>query len=78
MMDPRTGRWLMEDPLGFDGGDPNLYSYVGNDPTNLTDPSGQSAKEWEEDSPAGPPPAGTHHPTSAASLPSLGQLAARA
>jgi hypothetical protein len=27
-------------PLGFQAGDTNLYRYVGNDPTNATDPSG--------------------------------------
>jgi hypothetical protein len=27
-------------PLGFKGGDTNLYRFVGNDPTNETDPSG--------------------------------------
>jgi hypothetical protein len=29
------------DPFGFEAGDPNLYRYVGNRPTNATDPSGQ-------------------------------------
>lgn len=38
--DPRTGRFLGEDPLGFFGGDVNLYPYVGNDPVNFTDPQG--------------------------------------
>ena len=38
--DPVAGRWLSEDPLGFGGGDANLYRYVGNSPTNGTDPSG--------------------------------------
>ncbi len=28
--DARVGRWLSEDPLGFDGGDSNLYRYVRN------------------------------------------------
>jgi hypothetical protein len=40
MMDPRTGRWLTQDPIGFDAGDVTLYRYVGNDPTNAIDPSG--------------------------------------
>ena len=35
-----TGSWLSQDPLGFAGGDSNLYRYVGNDPTGLTDPNG--------------------------------------
>jgi len=38
--DPAQGRWLIQDPIGFDGGDANLYRYVGNGPTNATDPSG--------------------------------------
>ena len=38
--DPATGRWLSQDPIGFDAGDRNLYRYVGNQPTTLTDPSG--------------------------------------
>jgi len=40
MYDPYIGRWLQEDPIGFDAGDINLYRYVGNSPTNATDPSG--------------------------------------
>jgi len=35
-----TGRFLQQDPLGFAGGDLNLYSYVANNPINLTDPEG--------------------------------------
>jgi RHS repeat-associated protein len=38
--DPSSGRWASLDPLGFDAGDANLYRYVGNSPTNATDPSG--------------------------------------
>jgi RHS repeat-associated protein len=37
---PTTGRFLNEDPIGFDGGDPNLYRYVGNSPINGYDPTG--------------------------------------
>jgi hypothetical protein len=40
MYDPRVGRWLSEDPLGFTAGDANVYRYVLNSPTNFTDPSG--------------------------------------
>ena len=36
----RTGRWLAKDPIRFDGKDPNIYAYVGNDPVNLLDPEG--------------------------------------
>ena len=40
--DPRAGRFLSEDPLGFLGGDANLYRYALNHPVGLTDPTGQS------------------------------------
>lgn len=40
MYDPLIGRFYQEDPIGFDSGDPNLHRYVGNNPTNFTDPSG--------------------------------------
>ena len=35
-----TGRWVSEDPLGFDAGDVNLQRYVGNQPSAATDPTG--------------------------------------
>jgi RHS repeat-associated protein len=38
--DPTTGRWLSQDPIGFNGGDANLYRYCENSPTNYIDPSG--------------------------------------
>jgi len=38
--DPKVGRWLSEDPIGFSGGDPNPLRYVGNAPTHATDPNG--------------------------------------
>lgn len=38
--DPETSRFISEDPIGFDGGDVNLYIYVGNNPVLLVDPSG--------------------------------------
>jgi RHS repeat-associated protein len=38
--DPATGRWTSQDPLGFGGGDANLYRAFANSPTNMTDPSG--------------------------------------
>jgi RHS repeat-associated protein len=39
--DPAAGRFLSEDPLGFDAGN-NFYAYVGNDPTTAVDPSGMA------------------------------------
>ena len=38
--DPTTGRWTTEDSIGFEAGDANLYRYIGNNPTNATDPDG--------------------------------------
>ena len=38
--DAGVGRWLSEDPIGFEGGDGNLYRYVGNRPTRFVDPNG--------------------------------------
>jgi RHS repeat-associated protein len=38
--DSANGRFISEDPLGFGAGDSNLTRYVGNSPTNGTDPSG--------------------------------------
>ena len=37
---PGLHRFISEDPIGFAGGDPNLYAYVHNNPTNFRDPSG--------------------------------------
>ncbi len=38
---PRLQRFIAEDPLGFDGGDMNLYAYVQNDPLSYADPTGE-------------------------------------
>ena len=37
---PRIGRFLQPDPIGFAGGDLNLYRYCGSDPVNWRDPDG--------------------------------------
>jgi RHS repeat-associated protein len=39
---PGLGRWPRRDPLWFDGGDWNLYIYVGNEPLGRTDPVGDN------------------------------------
>ncbi len=41
--DPGNGRFLSQDPLGFAGGDDNLYRYVFNSPIQLLDPTGTIA-----------------------------------
>ena len=41
--DPSAGRFLAEDPIGFDGDNSNLYVYVKNGPTRHVDPTGRSA-----------------------------------
>ncbi|HEX2050194.1 MAG TPA: RHS repeat-associated core domain-containing protein [Actinomycetota bacterium] len=38
--EPASGRFVSEDPIGFGGGDVNLYAYVWSSPTNHTDPLG--------------------------------------
>jgi hypothetical protein len=74
MYDPTVGRFLEDDPIGFAAGDPNLYRYVGNSPTNKTDPSGlmppddvglwiEARRTHKEPAPAQPvvaPPANDH------------------
>jgi RHS repeat-associated protein len=37
--DASVGRWTTKDPIRFNGGQGNLYVYVGNDPVNFADPS---------------------------------------
>ena len=37
---PVLQRFISEDPIGFAGGDVNLYAYVGNAPINFVDPFG--------------------------------------
>ncbi len=38
--DSAVGRFISEDPLGFGGGDVNLFAYAGNNPVMLIDPYG--------------------------------------
>jgi RHS repeat-associated protein len=44
--DPANGRWLTEDPIGYEGG-LNLYGYCGNSPVGSVDASGL-AWNWGE------------------------------
>jgi RHS repeat-associated protein len=38
--DPQLGRFISEDPIGFEGHQENFYGYVANNPLNLKDPQG--------------------------------------
>jgi len=52
--DPHTGRWTAKDPIGFLGGDANLYGYVSNDPVNWIDPSGLQSGPYPPPPPSVP------------------------
>ncbi len=41
--DAQTGKWTAKDPIGFNGGDTNLYGYVLGDPVDFVDPRGKNA-----------------------------------
>ena len=44
--DPKGGRFISKDPIGFAGGDVNLYRYVFNNPQLYTDPLGLAVGDW--------------------------------
>ncbi len=44
-LDSFTGRFISEDPIGFQAGDSNLYRYVFNSPIRYTDPDGLQSRE---------------------------------
>jgi RHS repeat-associated protein len=56
--DPKLGRFLNEDPIGFEGGDVNLYAYVWNNPTNFIDPEGLAGLNISCGPEPQPPPPG--------------------
>jgi RHS repeat-associated protein len=46
---PSLGRWLSNDPLGFEAGDQNWYRAIGNNPGNGNDTNGlQRGNEWKD------------------------------
>ncbi len=50
--DPEISRWTSKDPIGFGGGQGNLYQYVGGDCVNFIDPSGlEPLKECKNNQP---------------------------
>jgi len=54
---PTLGRWLSNDPLGFEAGDVNTFRYVGNGPGNGVDPLGLQQPPIKPVPPlTGPPP----------------------
>jgi RHS repeat-associated protein len=51
--DAETGRWTAKDPIGFAGGDANVYAYVGSDPANRRDPGGLGDSKCPDDNCSG-------------------------
>jgi RHS repeat-associated protein len=64
--DPKLGRFVSEDPIGFAAGDANLSRYVGNSWPNGTDPTGMFPPESVMDRrlgiPTGSSGSGSHSP----------------
>ena len=62
---PSLQRFISEDPIGFDGGDLNLYAYVSNDPVNFFDPFGLERLHPQAGTWKGPvaPPLGGRKPS---------------
>src|SRR5262249_53220660 len=69
---PALQIWVSPDPLGYAAGDANFVRYVGNGPTNLTDPGGL---QWTRPTPGGGIPYGTPAWRSATNL-GLGNILA--
>ena len=46
---PTLQRFISQDPLGFGGGDTNLYAYTGNNPISFNDPFGLEKSDFWDD-----------------------------
>ncbi len=48
--DVYPGRWTAKDPIGFNGGELNLFNYVNNNPINKNDHNGKRTKDecWDD------------------------------
>jgi RHS repeat-associated protein len=74
--EPKTGRFLSEDPIGFGGG-VNQYAFGGSDPVDGRDPLGLRKCErgesghWDDDGPPESPPPG---PAGPGELPAINVL----
>jgi len=53
--DSQQGRFISEDPIGFDSREANFYAYVGNDPIGSNDPMGLQRKGYGGPGPYHPP-----------------------
>lgn len=49
--DPAVGRWMSEDPIGFEATDFNLYRYCGNSSLVHVDPTGLIPPGWDSPTP---------------------------
>jgi RHS repeat-associated protein len=58
---PQMGRFISEDPIEFDSGDINFYSYVFNNPIMLIDPDGLAGRKGERGRTKSP--GGTNNPS---------------
>ena len=62
--DPTTRKFISPDPLGFAGGDVNLFRYAGNNPVNANDPGGEQRplfRSWSDSDCAGHQSGEIHH-----------------
>ncbi len=62
--DPNTRQFISPDPLGFAGGDANLFRYAGNNPVNANDPGGGQRplfRPWSDSACAGHQSGEIHH-----------------